>query len=208
MGDEYTMDTTRGGDILGYSSEPVESFLGGSVEWLKETSGLALGGLIVVIVLLVLFSCWVCGIFNKEDGMIGVIRDGSASGVQYYGEFSGANQGSGNPLAQDAWEIRNNELGGVDRFEGMSLPGPENMINRLPGSRESFIGSRETPYFSDVTNRVLRLENREKEAIRALAKINQEKLRRQAERPDATVPWNSHWNEWKRSNPLGEEQLI
>ena len=193
----YTMDKQHEG---GSYFEISEGFLGGfdfKNDWPKIV-GPALAVFIIFVLLYLFFS----SVFGKEEESMcnGVIRDGSASGVQYYGEFSGANQGKGNPLASDAWEIRNCELGGVDNYvEGMES---------LPGASEQFIGGRETPYFSDVTNRVLRLENREKEAIRALAKINQERLRRQAERPDATVPWDSHWAEWKRANPLGEEQLI
>lgn len=187
----------------GYAAwETSEGFLGGKIN-LKEDWPMVVSGIAFLIVV-VLVACWLLGAFGSDDSQEnmcnGVIKDGSASGVQYYGEFSGANQGKGNPLAADAWDIRNCQLGGVDHFvEGMAS---------LPGPSEEFIGGRETPYFSDVTNRVLRLENREKDAIRALAKINQERLRRQAERPDATVPWDSHWAEWKRANPLGEEQLI
>lgn len=189
----YTMDKHDGG--FDYSWDSSEGFLGGA-NWTIQNMAIAfgVGFVIIAIIIIIVYTSK-----KKEDMCNGVIKDGSASGVQYYGEFSGANQGKGNPLAADAWDIRNCQLGGVDHFvEGMTLPGPS----------EEFIGGRETPYFSDVTNRVLRLENREKDAIRALAKINQERLRRQAERPDATVPWDSHWAEWKRTNPLGEEQLI
>ena len=194
MDSDYVMDTQSGG--FDYSWDSSEGFLGGA-NWTIQNMAIA-GVAGVVFVIIAIFI--IISIVNKEEDMCnGVIKDGSASGVQYYGEFSGANQGKGNPLAADAWAIRNCQLGGVNHFvEGMTLPGPS----------EEFIGGRETPYFSDVTNRVLRLENREKDAIRALAKINQERLRRQAERPDATVPWDSHWAEWKRTNPLGEEQLI
>jgi len=95
----------------------------------------------------------------------------------------------------------------VERF-----PGEEGAYESVGGygsiRQDNFVNSRETPHFSDVTNRVLRMENREKEAIRALAKINQERIRRQAERPDATVPWDTHWNEWKLANPMVEEQMV
>lgn len=74
---------------------------------------------------------------------------------------------------------------------------------------DSFINSREQPYFPDVTNRVLRMENREKEAVRALGKINQERLRRAAEDTSSTtpLPWGPFWKEWKSTHPLDGEDV-
>jgi hypothetical protein len=72
--------------------------------------------------------------------------------------------------------------------------------------REPF-NSREPPYYPDVTNRVLRMEDREREAIRALGKINQERLRRAAEDSNTAspLPWDPFWNEWKQTHPLDGE---
>jgi hypothetical protein len=74
-------------------------------------------------------------------------------------------------------------------------------------SRDGFLSSREQPYFPDVTNRVLRMENREKEAVRSLGKINQERLRRSAEDSSSTtpMPWGPFWDEWKKTHPLDGE---
>ena len=68
---------------------------------------------------------------------------------------------------------------------------------------ESFMNSRETPYFPDVTNRVLRMENREKEAIRALGKINQNRAKRAAagDRSSGPLAWGPFWREWKQTHP-------
>lgn len=75
-------------------------------------------------------------------------------------------------------------------------------------SRESgFVNSREGPYFPDATNRVLRMENREKEAVRALGKINQERQRRAAEDTEGTaaLAWGPFWKEWKSTHPVDGE---
>lgn len=70
-----------------------------------------------------------------------------------------------------------------------------------------FVNSREGPYFPDVTNRVLRMENREKEAVRALGKINQERQRRAAEdtADTAALAWGPFWKEWKSTHPVDGE---
>lgn len=75
--------------------------------------------------------------------------------------------------------------------------------------RSPFINSREQPYFPDVTNRVLRMENREKEAVRALGKINQERLRRASVDSQSTtpLPWEAFWKEWKQTHPLDGEDI-
>jgi len=75
--------------------------------------------------------------------------------------------------------------------------------------RSGFINSREQPYFPDVTNRVLRMENREKEAVRALGKINQERLRRAAEDTSSTtpLPWGPFWKEWKQTHVMDGEDV-
>jgi hypothetical protein len=76
-----------------------------------------------------------------------------------------------------------------------------------PEKVSGFLGNgNDAPYFSDVTNRVLRMENREKEAIRALGKINQERLRRAAEE-NSTSPlaWGPFWKEWKSTHAMDGE---
>jgi hypothetical protein len=71
-----------------------------------------------------------------------------------------------------------------------------------------FMNSRETPYFPDVTNRVLRMENREKEAVRALGKINQERLRRAADDSSSTAPlaWGPFWKEWQSTHVMDGDE--
>jgi hypothetical protein len=71
-----------------------------------------------------------------------------------------------------------------------------------------FINSREQPYFSDVTNRVLGMENREKEAVRALGKINQERLRRAASDTNSTtpLPWEPFWKEWQSTHAVDGDE--
>jgi hypothetical protein len=76
--------------------------------------------------------------------------------------------------------------------------------DKFSNMRSSFMGDRSAPHFSDVTNTVLRSEDREKEAVRALGKINQERLRRAAEDSNSTtpLPWEPFWKEWKATHPM------
>jgi hypothetical protein len=76
-------------------------------------------------------------------------------------------------------------------------------------ARSGFMGSRDAPYFSDVTNRVLRMENREKDAVRALGKINQERLRRASEDTMGTnpLPWGPFWKEWQETHVMDGEDV-
>lgn len=79
------------------------------------------------------------------------------------------------------------------------------------GRTSGFINAREGPYYPDVTNRVLRMENREREAIRALGKINQERLRRKADTADPAdepIPWDQFWADWKVNHPMEGDPVI
>ena len=95
---------------------------------------------------------------------------------------------------------------GLQSYSGSDMSGE---VAKDLGMVNGFSNSREAPYFPDVTNRVLRMENREKEAVRALGKINQERLRRTAEDSATTapLPWNAFWNEWKQTHPLDGEEV-
>ena len=68
---------------------------------------------------------------------------------------------------------------------------------------------RDAPIFSEMPNDVVRREDREMEAVRALAAINQERLRRTASEdvvdPNAPLQWKPFWNEWQASHPLEGE---
>ena len=70
----------------------------------------------------------------------------------------------------------------------------------LSGGSSGFINSRHAPYFSDVTNDVLRREDTEAEAVRALAKINQERVRRAPPSDSAPLEWGPFWDEWKQTH--------
>jgi len=67
-------------------------------------------------------------------------------------------------------------------------------------SSQSFINSRDAPYFPDVTNDVLRREDMEAEAVRALAKINQERVRRAPPSDSAPLEWGPFWDEWRQTH--------
>lgn len=80
---------------------------------------------------------------------------------------------------------------------------------KYPGGKSGFMNSREEPYFPDVSNRVLGMENREKEAIRALGKINQTRLQRSPDGspPLAPLPWDPFWKEWQAAHPSEDDIL-
>ena len=234
MSGEYVADSfATGGDVLEQENflGGFSVFGGGVADTLDQTAlsiGTAIAGpanpnaarwigitivFLVMVIALEFLGVLSCGPLH----MAGVVSEGFCDSAALEVANSGPHLGyvsglshrddnrEGTGVGEDYWNIAGCADGGVEgfrRMESMSLPG-----SGTRNAVDTFVNTRETPYFSDVTNRVLRMENREKEAIRALAKINQERLRRQAERPDATVPWSDHWAEWKRANPLGEEQL-
>jgi len=64
----------------------------------------------------------------------------------------------------------------------------------------TFMNNRDAPYFPDVTNDVLRREDMEAEAVRALAKINQERVRRATPSDNAPLEWGPFWDEWRQTH--------
>ena len=68
------------------------------------------------------------------------------------------------------------------------------------GAKQSFMNNRDAPYFPDVTNDVLRREDMEAEAVRALAKINQERVRRAPPSDSAPLEWGPFWDEWRQTH--------
>ena len=76
-------------------------------------------------------------------------------------------------------------------------------------NRDGFLNSREKPYYPDATNHTLRFENREKAAIRALGKINHERLRRSDIDLNAPLKWEPFYAEWKKNHPIdGESRSV
>lgn len=67
-------------------------------------------------------------------------------------------------------------------------------------SLSTFMNNRDAPYFPDVTNDVLRREDMEAEAVRALAKINQERIRRAPPSDSAPLEWGPFWDEWRQTH--------
>jgi hypothetical protein len=141
-----------------------------------------IGGLVVALLLLVIvFFMW---------GTITSLVLGSSSGFE-----------SGHP---NKVRFATGASDNVSRFS------QEDRAAEYYNERQSgFINAREQPYFPDVTNRVLRMENREKEAVRALGKINQERLRRASEDTSSTtpLPWGPFWKEWKQTHVMDGEDV-
>lgn len=84
--------------------------------------------------------------------------------------------------------------------------GPPGLPFRGGGQPSTFINSRDAPYFPDVTNDILKREDMEAEAVRALAKINQERVRRASPSDSDPLPWGPFWEEWKQTHG-GHENL-
>lgn len=140
-----------------------------------------LGALVILLVILVIvivtgMGSWFSG---YRSGNSGYLYDGTiSSGANgFFGERS--DTGAVSSRASELWQQKTN----------------------------GFMNSREPPYFPDVSNRVLRMENRERDAMRALGKINQERLRRSSEDSVAAapLPWDSFWEEWKKTNPVDDD---
>lgn len=146
------------------------------------------GGLVVVLLIMVIvFFMW---------GTITSIVLGAKSGFESRGH-QWANSG---PHVRFATSASDN----ISRFSQ-----EDRAAEYADQVQSGFINSREQPYFPDVTNRVLRMENREKEAVRALGKINQERLRRAAEDASSTapLPWGPFWKEWKQTHAMDGEEV-
>lgn len=182
-----------GGKYGGYSGGNVATDFFGAVPgakflYAKTEMGSAWGwGLAIVIVcVLILIAIIVPSVYAYKSGF----RD--HAGIRL-GHASARSDGYGEPAETS---IR---LGGVrESFRDQDA---------FASIRSGFANSRETPYYPDVTNRVLRMENREKEAVRSLGKINQERLRRAVEDTQSTtpLPWGPFWKEWKQTHPMDGE---
>lgn len=83
-------------------------------------------------------------------------------------------------------------------------------------NESAFMNSREAPYYDSPPNRTVQMEDRERAAVRALAKINQERLRKAeaaaaaeaaATGVSAPLAWDAFWKEWKVNHPLDGEDI-
>jgi len=96
-------------------------------------------------------------------------------------------------------------------IEGMGAGNPDELDDGTDGFKtersdtmksgffSGFMNSREVPYFPSVSNHILRKENSEQEAIRKFGKINQERLRREADKSakDKHLDWDTYYNDWQ-----------
>lgn len=178
--------STSGGKYGGYS--------GGNAFtewWSVEHFGLKRWAIGLIIVALLLLFVWVLPAVGAYELYRSGFRDHAGTRL---GHASTRDDGYGEAAETN---IRLSHLG-VEGYRDQ---------DSFATIRSGFINAREAPYFPDVTNRVLRMENREKEAVRALGKINQERLRRAAEDTQSTtpLPWGPFWKEWKQTHPMDGE---
>lgn len=142
--------------------------------------GGCLVGVFYALLVVILLIVIVIGVYDKSSGYsVGLHRVNSGPAIRFVGQRSD---------------------------EGFRSESGRN-TKKLWSSREPFSNSREVPYYPNASNRTLRAENREKEAVRALGKINQERMRRNKGK-DNPLPWGPFWNEWKKTHPLDAENEI
>lgn len=194
LGDLVVDTTTGAGKYGGY-----DGGFGGALlvpgQWLADNTGFGTAniwtGLIVVLVILVIAI-----LLGVTLGFVSGYRDHSGTRIAH---ASTRDDGYGEPSETNIrLAAAISKAGGVEAFRD------QDAFARI---RSGFVNAREAPYYPDVTNRVLRMENREKEAVRALGKINQERLRRAAEDTSSTtpLPWGPFWREWKQTHPMDGE---
>jgi hypothetical protein len=114
----------------------------------------------------------------------------------------------------------NVEFIGAERTDGFSNVLARQLADRRNESiynKSAFMNSRETPYYDSYPNRTMQMEDRERAAVLALAKINQERLRKaeaaaaaEAAETGVSAPlaWDAFWKEWKVNHPLDGEDVV
>ena len=147
-----------------------------SIEPMQAVSIAGIGAVVTIIFMMIII--WVSGKTKSESFNRGLQTVNSGPQLRFFGEPSDNMKVSG-------------FVDAGDKTKGL-----------WKSRMEQFSGGREAPYFPNVTNRVLRTENREKNAVRALGKINQERMRRRGEEP---LPWGPFWDEWKKTHPLDDD---
>ena len=198
---EYTVGTDGvvGGGIAGDLWDGAKNVAAMPVNLVQRVSGQSWNMSLAIIIALVLFLFWYFpNLIVSWRDMVSPMRSGISSGAA--GHY-------GRPSQSPSFDPPGRALG-VYGVTGGPAPLAQTGTPYFPDDgTESFLNGREQPYFPDVTNRVLRMENREREAVRALGKINQERLRRSAAEvsADAPMPWGPFWSEWKSTHPMDDE---
>ena len=190
--------STSGGKYGGYSGGGAEVLLNiPGASWVVEKTDFKMAGYFYAafIILVLLYLA-----FSSIYGSVALIGGGGfRSG---YRDHAGSRLGHASTRDDGYGEAAETNI----RLSHLGVEGYRDQ-DSFATIRSGFINAREAPYFPDVTNRVLRMENREKEAVRALGKINQERLRRAAEDTQSTtpLPWGPFWKEWKQTHPMDGE---
>jgi hypothetical protein len=174
-------------DLLCYvpGSTKVSQFLG-TAQWI--------GGLVIVLIFFVIvFFMW-----------------GTISSIVLGEKFHSGFSGRGLQIANSGPHMRftgSNSQVGLGVHNGFSQE--DRAAEYAESIQSGFNNSRDEPHFQEANNNVLRMENREKEAVRALGKINQERLRRAAEDTSSTtpLPWGPFWKEWKQTHVMDGEDI-
>jgi hypothetical protein len=98
------------------------------------------------------------------------------------------------------WDIRTrDDLDDYNQASDYRRDGFQDNYNPDLGTgAKSGFGTREPPIFQEVSVDTLRTEDREREAVAALAKINSERTRRRPDMEYDPLPWKPFWDDWKK----------
>jgi hypothetical protein len=86
----------------------------------------------------------------------------------------------------------------VSGFRDAGANTNERWKGRMTGQKSGFLNSAREPSFSSVTDRELKIQDRQRSAIAALAKIKRQNNGR-------GPAWSTYWSQWKTDHPLGFE---
>jgi hypothetical protein len=195
--------------VLGYGGKAVDyttTYLYNLSPMVKNVVGLFF--MAVLVVMLIMF---IVSLFKKPS-------KSSSSSKKKRGGMTDMVMGS----TLDSPTSNMEDATGMNKFDSRSgyTAAPEEegfmsgMADVLPpgiqGFMSGFFGSSDDPVYMDSPNSVVRSEDREREAVMALSKINQERQRRisAGEQVGPATPWPTFWQEWQASRPLDGDGII
>lgn len=83
-------------------------------------------------------------------------------------------------------------------------------VTGLNGFMSGFFGGSSDPVYTEAPNNIVRSEDREREAVMALSKINQERQRRMAtgEVLGPATSWDKFWPDWQSTHPQDGDGIV
>lgn len=196
--------------VLGYGGRAVDyttTFLYNLSPMVKNVVGLFF--MAVIVVMLIMF---IVSLFKKPSK-----GSSSSSSKKKRGGMTDMVMGS----TLDSPTSNMEDATGMNKFDSRSgytaapeegfMSGMESVLPPgIQGFMSGFFGSSDDPVYMDSPNSVVRSEDREREAVMALSKINQERQRRisAGEQVGPATSWPVFWQEWQASRPLDVDGII